>query len=143
MEQAARFDYSRQRLSVTEIAKRFSVPIDSVYMKELKTKQITEWLVSVGMLQNIIVNNKTRRQPTPQGESVGITTKEWMGQYGVYVGVFYRNKAQHSLSSPISTRSSYSVTKKINKAERMSHCACDILSDILLRYEVMYRKCRF
>ena len=94
-EQVARFEYAQQSLSVSEIVKRFNALIDSVYMKELKTKQVTEWLVSVGMLQNIVINNRTRRRPTPQGESIGITTEERMGQYGMYEGVFYSNKAQH------------------------------------------------
>lgn len=94
-EQVARFEYSQQSLSVSEIVKRFNALIDSVYMKELKTKHVTEWLVSVGMLQNIVINNRTRRRPTPQGESIGITTEERMGQYGMYEGVFYSNKAQH------------------------------------------------
>ena len=94
-EQIARFDYSQHSLSITEIVKRFNALIDTVYMKELKTKQVTDWLVSVGMLQNIVVNNKTRRRPTPNGESIGITTEERMGQYGMYEGVFYSNKAQH------------------------------------------------
>lgn len=92
--QIARFEYSANSLSVSEIVKRFNALIDTVYMKELKTKQITEWLVSVGILQNIIVNNKTRRRPTPQGEGVGITMEERMGQYGMYEGVFYSTQAQ-------------------------------------------------
>ena len=102
-EQIERFEYSESGLSITEIVRRFNALIDSTYMKELKTKQLTEWLVSVGMLQNIVVNNKTRRRPTPQGESIGITIEERMGQYGVYEGVFYSNKAQHFIVDNIET----------------------------------------
>lgn len=112
MEQVARFEYSQQSLSITEIAKRFNALIDSVYMKELKTKQITEWLVSAGMLQNIIVNNRTRRRPTSQGESIGITTEERMGQYGMYEGVFYSNKAQHFIVDNIDVIITFSNQEK-------------------------------
>ena len=100
-EQIGRFEYSENGISVTEIVKRFNALIDSTYMKELKTKQITEWLVSVGMLQNVVVNNKTRRRPTAHGESICITMEEHMGQYGMYEGVFYDNKAQHFIADHI------------------------------------------
>lgn len=69
--------------------------IDVAYVKELKTKDITEWLVEAGLLTNIIVNNKTRRRPTPQGEAMGIYAEERSGQYGMYEGVFYSPKAQY------------------------------------------------
>lgn len=111
-EQVARFEYSQQSLSITEIVKRFNTLIDSVYMKELKTKQITEWLVSVGMLHNIVVNNKTRRRPTPNGESIGITTEERMGQYGMYEGVFYSNQAQHFLVDNIDAVLAFNLQEK-------------------------------
>ena len=94
-EQISRFEYSDYGLSITEIVKRFNALIDTAYMKELKSKHILGWLVESGLLQNIIVNNKTRRRPTPQGESMGIFTEERSGQYGMYEGVFYNNRMQH------------------------------------------------
>lgn len=112
-EQIGRFEYSESGLSITEIVRRFNALIDSTYMKELKTKQITEWLVNVGMLQNIVVNNKTRRRPTPQGEGIGITIEERMGQYGVYEGVFYSNKAQHFIVDNIETVIAFDEQNKL------------------------------
>lgn len=94
-EQLARFEYADYGLSITEIVKRINALIDTVYTKELKSKMVLEWLVEVGMLSNIIVNDKTRRRPTSQGEALGIFTEERFGQYGTYEGVFYSNKAQH------------------------------------------------
>lgn len=94
-DQIARYEYSNHSLSVTEVVKRFNALIDTAYMKELKTKQVTEWLESIGILQNIVVNNKTRRRPTTHGENIGITVEERMGQYGMYEGVFYSTRAQH------------------------------------------------
>lgn len=93
-EQAAQFEYAEYGLSITEVVKRINALIDTVHMKELKTKDVTGWLVESGLLQNIVVNNKTRRRPTPQGESLGIFTEERNGQYGMYEGVFYSVKAQ-------------------------------------------------
>ena len=94
-EQLMRFEYSEYGLSITEIAKRINSLIDTVHVNELKSKTILEWLVEAGLLTDIIVNNKTRRRPTPQGESMGIFTEERSGRYGTYEGVFYSPKAQH------------------------------------------------
>ena len=64
------------------------------------------------MLQNIIVNNKTRRRPTPQGESIGIATEKRMGQHGMYEDVFYRNKAQHFIVDNIDAIIAFSNQEK-------------------------------
>ncbi|MBQ3265289.1 MAG: hypothetical protein IJH07_05875 [Ruminococcus sp.] len=93
-EQLARFEYAEYGISITEIVKRINALIDTVHINELKSKAVLEWLVEAGLLTNIVVNNKTRRRPTAQGDSMGIFTEERSGQYGMYEGVFYSNKAQ-------------------------------------------------
>ena len=62
-EQLAKFEFSEYAVSITELTKRINALIDTMYVKELKSKVITEWLVNVGMLNNIIVNNKARKRP--------------------------------------------------------------------------------
>ena len=93
-EQLARFEYAEYGISITELTKRINALIDTAQMNELKSKAVLEWLVEAGLLTNVIVNNKTRRRPSPQGESIGIFTEERSGQYGTYEGVFYSPKAQ-------------------------------------------------
>ena len=111
-EQASRFEYSDYGLSVTEVVKRLNSLIDTVYMKELKTKDVLSWLVDRGLLQNFIVNNKTRRRPTAQGERLGIFTEERSGQYGMYEGVFYDHEAQRFLVDNIDAIVGFSETEK-------------------------------
>lgn len=111
-EQSARFEYSEFGLSVTQIVKRFNALIDTVYMKELKTKNISEWLVEIGLLTNIVVNNKTRRRPTSRGEQMGIYTEERTGQYGMYEGVFYNTNAQHLIVDNIGAIIQFSSREK-------------------------------
>lgn len=95
-EQITKFEFSDHGLSITEITKRINSLIDTIYVKELKSKAITEWLVEVGMLNNIIVNSKARKRPTSAGQNLGITTEERVNQYGTtYQGVFYNLNAQH------------------------------------------------
>ena len=74
-EQLARFEYAGFGISITEIVKRINALIDTAYMKELKSKDILEWQVETGLLANIIVNNKTRRRPTPQGEAMAASAR--------------------------------------------------------------------
>lgn len=95
-EQLANFEYSERPISITEATKRINALINSMYVKEIKSKEITEWLVKVGMLTNIIVNNKARKRPTDAGQNLGIITEERVNQYGtIYEGVFYDLNAQH------------------------------------------------
>lgn len=111
-EQISHFEYADYGLSVSEIVKRINALIDTIHIKELKTKVVTGWLVESGLLQNIIVNNKTRRRPTPQGESMGIFTEERNGQYGMYEGVFYNAKAQHFIIDNIGAIIAYTERAK-------------------------------
>ena len=95
-EQLANFEYSERSISITEVTKRINALVNSLYVKEIKSKEITEWLVEIGMLTNIIVNNKARKRPTGAGQNLGITIEERFNQYGTtYEGVFYNSNAQH------------------------------------------------
>ncbi|MGN1130745.1 MAG: hypothetical protein ACI4Q8_05275 [Ruminococcus sp.] len=93
-EQLLHFQFSDTPLSISEITRRINALIDTIYVKELKLGSIAEWLVSINMLSNITVNNKTRRIPTEAGKNLGITTEERMGQYGHYEAVLYNRNAQ-------------------------------------------------
>lgn len=94
-EQLSKFEYSENVLSITEITKRLNALINTMYVKELKSKEITEWLVDVGMLNIVTVNNKSRKRPTTAGNNLGVSTEEKMNHYGtMYEGVFYNLNAQ-------------------------------------------------
>ncbi|MGN0488317.1 MAG: hypothetical protein ACI4HO_03520 [Ruminococcus sp.] len=94
-EQLLHFQFSDTPLSISEITKRINALIDTMYVRELKLGSIAEWLVSINMLSNITVNNKTRRIPTESGKNLGITTEERIGQYGQhYEAVLYNRNAQ-------------------------------------------------
>jgi hypothetical protein len=94
-EQLSHFEFSDVPLSISEITKRINALIDPVYVKELKLSVIIEWLVSIDMLCNITVNNKSRRRPTVNGTNIGITTERRNNQYGTsYEAVIYNRNAQ-------------------------------------------------
>ena len=111
-EQLARFEYAEYGISITEFTKRVNALINTEQMNELKSKAVSEWLVEAGLLTNVIVNNKTRRKPSPQGESIGIYTEQRSGQYGTYEGVFYSPKAQRFIVDNIDTIIEFSKKEK-------------------------------
>ena len=115
-EQLANFEYSEYPISVTEITKRLNALIDTVYVKELKNGVITEWLVEIGMLTNITMNNKTRKRPSATGESIGITVEHRTNQYGTpYEGVYYNLNAQRFIVDNIDAVINMSNIKSAKK----------------------------
>ena len=64
-------------------------------MKPLSAIQVTEWLVSVGYLEERERNDgKKYKIPTELGTSIGITTKWKEGRQGGYLAVSYDANAQ-------------------------------------------------
>lgn len=95
-EQLINFEFSNIPVSVSQITKRLNNMINPIYVMELKSGSITQWLTEINMLRNIVVNNRTRKHPTEAGIKIGITVKELVNQYGTpYEGVFYDLNAQH------------------------------------------------
>ena len=100
--QLAGFEYSQANIPVSEITRRLNALIDPVYVKELKNGVITDWLTQVGMLTNIIVNNKLRKQPSDSGRKMGIITEERVSRYGTkYEAIYYDLNAQHFITDNI------------------------------------------
>ena len=82
-------------------------------MKPLSTTQVTEWLVSVGYLEERQRNNGHKYKiPTELGTSIGITTIWKEGRQGGYLAVSYDTNAQNfileNLSNNVITMSSLS-----------------------------------
>ncbi|MCM1286243.1 MAG: hypothetical protein NC213_07795 [Acetobacter sp.] len=80
-------------VTVSVIAKRIN-DIKPENMKKLKVTAITNWLVSINMLEVITINNKNVKKVTATGEDLGLTEEERLGQYGKYFAVTYDKNAQ-------------------------------------------------
>ena len=103
-EQLAKFAFSEQPVSISELTKRLNDLMNQMYVKELKRGVITDWLTDIGMLSDNIVNNKARKRPTAAGQNIGIITEEHTNQFGQwYEGVFYTLNAQHFIIDNIDT----------------------------------------
>ena len=75
-QQLERFAYSQTPLTVSEITKRLNELVNPLQCSTLKNGVITEWLTEIGMLTNVIINNKSKKRVTDNGRSVGIISEQ-------------------------------------------------------------------
>lgn len=94
-EQLEKFNYSDTPIAISEIARRISSLPEDENMKRISYRDITKWLVSIGMLNRIISEDgKTITSPTDQGLGIGISIEERFGKNGPYTVVLYNREAQ-------------------------------------------------
>ena len=95
-QQLEKFAYSQTPLTVSEITKRLNELLNTLQCSALKNSVITEWLTEIGMLTNVIINNKSKKRVTDNGRSVGIISEQRVNQQGsTYEAISYNLNAQH------------------------------------------------
>ena len=95
-QQLEKYAYSQTPLTVSEITKRLNELLNTLPYSTLKNGVITEWLTEIGMLTNVIINNKSKKRMTDNGRSVGIISEQRVNQQGsTYEAISYNLKAQH------------------------------------------------
>lgn len=111
-QQAEQFAFSQEHLSISEITKRFNALIDPIQVKELKLGVITNWLTEVGMLDNVIINDKQRKIPSDKGRAMGINTEERFSKIGTpYTAVVYSIRAQRFIVDNIEAIVAFNAEK--------------------------------
>ena len=94
-QQLEKFAYSQTPLTVSEITKRLNELVNPLQCSTLKNGVITEWLTEIGMLTNVIINNKSKKRVTDNGRSVGIISEQRVNQQGsTYEAISYNLNAQ-------------------------------------------------
>ena len=95
-EQLQNFEYSSKPISATVLAKKINQLVECENMRKLSYRQITGWLLNIGMLEyKDIGNGKMKRQPTSQGDEVGIVLEFWeKGPGRKYSVIMYSETAQ-------------------------------------------------
>ena len=93
--EAERYDYSDDPISVSEITARIKRLIPDENRKKLKTTDITEWLLSQGMLKVEEVNSKNCKLPTYDGAKLGLSLDRRESKSGErYFVTLYNRDAQ-------------------------------------------------
>lgn len=72
-------------------------------MKRLTATAVTNWLVDIGFLENVIINNKTYKKPTAAGARAGIAQDMRTGADRTYYVNLYSESAQRFIIDNLQT----------------------------------------
>ena len=109
----ARLLVSEKALTVTEIANYLNGHINQEITKKITGASINDWLMSIGLLEIVkLQNGKQRKQPTVQGNEMGIFVDERNGQFGQYYVVLFTSDAQQLIYDNIEAIVSFKQAKK-------------------------------
>ena len=98
-----RYEYSDKPISVSEITVRINRLIVSEDRKKLKATDITEWLLSLGVLKIEEVNGKNCKFPTYDGTKLGLSVERRENASGErYFVTLYNRKAQQFILDHLS-----------------------------------------
>ena len=98
-----RYEYSDKPISVSEITKRINQLIVSEDRKKLKATDITEWLLSQGMLKVEAVNGRNCKFPTYEGTKLGLSLERREKESGErFFVTLYDHKAQQFILDHLS-----------------------------------------
>lgn len=121
IEQREAFVYSKEPITVTEIVKKINELIPQDEMTHFTTTMLTEWLLSVGMLNTELnAEGKQVKRPTSQGKALGILTEDRTGVTGQYTVVLYNTDAQHFLLDNLDAAVEYDKVNKENSGKPWS-----------------------
>ena len=93
-EQLQKIEYSSRPISATALAKKINLLYEDGSVRKLSYRQIIAWLLKIGMIEYVkLESGKMKRQPTKQGEEVGIVLSFWDKGYGANVPVIMYSEA--------------------------------------------------
>lgn len=88
------FEYSNTPIPISIITKELNKLNTNIEMSKLKTTNITNWLIDIGILFETEINDKKYKLPTKMGEDIGLYIEERMGYNGEYYIVEYPKQSQ-------------------------------------------------
>ena len=93
-EQLKGFAFSDEPIYGTEIAKRVNALAEAPERRKLQAKDITNWLVSVRLLEVVKMNDRLLKLPTEEGMALGMLRQYRENENGDYYLVLYERQAQ-------------------------------------------------
>ena len=86
-------------IRITEFTEMVHRTVGDAAMKKPSFKKITDWLTEKGFLMKVLLpDGKSRKEPTPQGIALGLSTKLRQTPDGEYLAVYYNANAQRFLA---------------------------------------------
>lgn len=113
LEERERVAFSTQPISASELARRMNDVADTEDCKKISYRQITDWLVQVGMLKQVENGAGAQcRRPTDTGEKLGISVDNRVGQHGPYQVVLYSEDAQRFIVDNVEAIVAFTINKE-------------------------------
>lgn len=112
LEERERVEFSFRPISASELARRMNNAAGAQDCKKITYRQITDWLVEVGMLKLVENVAGTQRRPTESGKKMGISVESRIGQSGPYQVVLYSAEAQRFIVDNVDAIMAFALDKE-------------------------------
>lgn len=93
-EELAKFEFSETPLLISQITERINALKTSTNAAKLRATDITEWLLSIGILKVVSQNEKNCKLPSEIGIEMGVSVERRNGSNGEYSVALYNIEAQ-------------------------------------------------
>ena len=112
LEERDQVEFSFRPISASELARRMNNAAGTQDCKKITYRQITDWLVEVGMLKLVENVAGTQRRPTESGKKMGISVESRIGQSGPYQVVLYSAEAQRFIVDNVDAIMAFALDKE-------------------------------
>ena len=93
--QLANFEVSPYSIYGSEISRKLAALVNNPLMKSFSVPKLNQWLLQKGLLcETTDPQGRTRKIPTEQGRSMGISAETKMGREGEYIAILFDARAQ-------------------------------------------------
>lgn len=124
-------EFSPSPIPVSEIARRINELIDQDTMSKLSYRTITDWLISIELLEESVTGNgQLAKRPTSQGKGLGIFAQTRLGHKGPYVVVLYPLTAQQFIVDNLDAIVEFEHAEKENHWQPWSGEHDEALADL-------------
>ena len=104
-EQLDGFQYSDEPISVSVITYRINALVTDENRKKLRATEITDWLISINMLEMVEISGRQYKYPAKTGEALGLTVERRENKVGeLYDVVVYNRAAQEFIINNLAER---------------------------------------
>ena len=93
-EELGKFEFSEKPLMISQITDRINALKINTSVAKLKATDITEWLLSVGILKVVSLDAKNYKLPSDIGNEMGISVERRSSSNGEYSVALYSIEAQ-------------------------------------------------
>ena len=116
-EQSAALVPVNDSLFISKVVNIINEQIDELTMKKLKAQTVNAWLMEHGLLTEIFIGGKSHKNPTPEGETVGISLHSYFTRDGLPVkGCVYGPEAQQFIFDNIDAIAAFAAEQNAKKA---------------------------